>query len=236
LNEQLAQHYGISNIYGSHFRRVTLTDENRFGLLGQASILTITSYADRTSVVLRGKWVLENLLGAPPPPPPPNVPPLKENTPGAKPTALRERMEQHRESPVCSSCHARMDPLGFALEHFDAVGQFRANDRGAAINSNITLDGKDITSPKEFREALLAAGHGREFVGNVVEKLMTYALGRGVTERDAPIVRELVRDLEKNDYRWSELVQQIVRSTPFQMRTAAGPETTTAATTATRGQ
>jgi mono/diheme cytochrome c family protein len=236
LNEQLAQHYGIDNIYGSHFRRVTLTDENRFGLLGHASILTITSYADRTSVVLRGKWVLENLLGAPPPPPPPNVPPLKENTPGAKPTALRERMEQHRASPVCSSCHARMDPLGFALEHFDAVGQFRANDRGATINSNITLDGKDIASPKEFREALLAAGHGREFVGNVVEKLMTYALGRGVTERDAPTVRELVRDLEKNDYRWSELVQQIVRSTPFQMRTAAGSETTATTTTATRGQ
>jgi hypothetical protein len=129
-----------------------------------------------------------------------------------------------------------MDPLGFALEHFDAVGQFRANDRGATINSNITLDGKDIASPKEFREALLAAGHGREFVGNVVEKLMTYALGRGVTERDAPTVRELVRDLEKNDYRWSELVQQIVRSTPFQMRTAAGSETTATTTTATRGQ
>jgi hypothetical protein len=129
-----------------------------------------------------------------------------------------------------------MDPLGFALEHFDAVGQFRVNDRGAAINSNITLDGKEITSPKEFREALLAAGHGREFVGNVVEKLMTYALGRGVAERDAPTVRELVRDLEKNDYRWSELVQQIVRSTPFQMRTAAGSETTAASTTATRGQ
>jgi Protein of unknown function (DUF1588)/Protein of unknown function (DUF1592)/Protein of unknown function (DUF1585) len=237
LNEQLAQHYGIDDIYGSHFRRVALTDENRFGLLGQASILTITSYADRTSVVLRGKWVLENLLGAPPPPPPPNVPPLKENTPGAKPTALRERMEQHRENAVCASCHSRMDPLGFALEHFDAVGQFRANDRGAEINSNITLDGRAIASSKEFREALLAAGHGREFVGTVVEKLLTYGLGRGVTERDAPTVRGLVRDLEKNGYRWSALVQQIVRSTPFQMRTAAGLETTApAATTATRGQ
>ena len=236
LNDQLARHYGISDVYGSHFRRVTLKDENRFGLLGQASILTTTSYADRTSVVLRGKWVLENLLGAPPPPPPPNVPPLKENTPGQKPTALRERMEQHRASPVCASCHSRMDPLGFALEHFDAVGQYRANDRGAEINSNIMLDGTAIASPKEFREALLAAGHGREFVGNVVEKLMTYALGRGVTERDAPTVREFVRDLEKNGYKWSMLVQQIVRSTPFQMRTAAGSQTTSAATTATRGQ
>jgi hypothetical protein len=148
------------------------------------------------------------------------VPPLKENTPGQKPTALRERMEQHRASPVCSSCHARMDPLGFALEHFDAVGQYRANDRGAEINSNITLDGTTIASPKEFREALLAAGHGREFVGNVVEKLMTYALGRGVTERDAPTVRELVRDLEKKNYKWSVLIQEIVHSAPFGMRTA----------------
>src|SRR5262245_5326098 len=235
LNDQLARHYGITDIYGSHFRRVALKDENRFGLLGQASVLTTTSYADRTSVVLRGKWVLENLLGAPPPPPPPNVPPLKENTPGQKPTALRERMEQHRASPVCSSCHARMDPLGFALEHFDAIGQYRANDRGAEINSNITLDGKAIASPKEFREALLAAGHGREFVSTVVEKLLTYALGRGVTERDAPAVRELVRDLEKNNYKWSVLVQQIVHSPPFQMRTAAETEHTTA-TTASRGQ
>jgi hypothetical protein len=234
LNDQLARHYGVDNIYGSHFRRITLKDENRFGLLGQASVLTTTSYADRTSVVLRGKWVLENLLGAPPPPPPPNVPPLKENTPGQKPTALRERMEQHRASPVCSSCHSRMDPLGFALEHFDAVGQYRANDRGAVINSNITLDGTAIASPKEFREALLAAGHGREFVGTVVEKLMTYALGRGVTERDAPTIRELVRDLEKNNYKWSVLVQQIVHSTPFEMRTAA--DTAPAVSTATRGQ
>jgi len=128
---------------------------------------------------------------------------------------------------VCSSCHARMDPLGFALEHFDAVGQYRANDRGAEINSAISLDSKTIASPKEFREALLAAGHGREFVGTVVEKLMTYALGRGVAERDAPTVRELVRDLEKNNYRWSVLVQEIVHSTPFQMRTAAGGETAT---------
>jgi mono/diheme cytochrome c family protein len=236
VNDQLAQHYGIGDIYGSHFRRMTLKDENRFGLLGQASILTTTSYADRTSVVLRGKWVLENLLGAPPPPPPPNVPPLKENQPGQKPTALRDRMEQHRASPVCSSCHARMDPLGFALEHFDAVGQYRATDRGAEINANITLDGKAIASPKEFREALLAAGHGREFVATVVEKLLTYALGRGVTERDGPIVREFVRDLEKKDYKWSVLVQQIVHSTPFQMRTAAGTDAAPATTTAARGQ
>ena len=131
LNEQLARHYGINNIYGGHFRRVTVTDERRRGLLGHASVLTTTSYENRTSVVLRGKWVLENLLGAPPPPPPPNVPPLKENDGKSKPTALRERMEQHRNNPVCASCHSRMDPLGFALEHYDAVGQWRDTDTGA---------------------------------------------------------------------------------------------------------
>jgi mono/diheme cytochrome c family protein len=235
LNEQLAQHYGIDNIYGSHFRRVALTDEKRFGLLGQASILTITSYADRTSVVLRGKWVLENLLGAPPPPPPAVVPPLKENVPGQKPAALRERMELHRANAVCATCHVRMDPLGFALEHFDAIGAWRENDRGAEINSNITFNGRTINSAKDFREALLAAGQGHEFVGTVVEKLLTYALNRGVTERDAPTIRAIVRDLEKGDFRWSSLVQQVVRSTPFQMRTAAGPDEPTPVST-TRGQ
>jgi len=186
-------------------------------------------------VVLRGKWVLENLLGAPPPPPPPNVPPLKENQPGQKPAALRERMEQHRANPVCASCHARMDPLGFAMEHFDAIGAWRENDRGAEINSNITFSGKNVTSPREFREALLAAGNGREFVGTVVEKLLTYALGRGVFERDAPLVREISRNLEKENFRWSALVQQIAKSTPFQMRTAAGSETVPVKT-ATRAQ
>lgn len=236
LNEQLAQHYGIDNIYGSHFRRVALTDESRFGLLGQASVLLATSYEDRTSVVLRGKWVLENLLGAPPPPPPPNVPPLKENAPGQKPTALRERMEQHRNNAVCASCHSRMDPLGFALEHFDAVGQWRENDRGAEINSTITLGGATIDSAKTFREALLAQGHGREYLKNVAEKLLTYGLGRGVTERDAPTIREFVRTLEKDDYRWSSLMQQIAKSAPFQMRTAAGSAVTPVEATATRGQ
>jgi hypothetical protein len=235
LNEQLARHYGIENIYGSHFRRVTLTDERRFGLLGQASVLTETSYANRTSVVLRGKWVLENLLGAPPPPPPPNVPPLKENTPGAKPTALRERMEQHRANPVCAACHSRMDPLGFALEHFDAIGQWRENDTGAEINSTIALNGKTIDSPKAFREALL--GQGNQYVRTVTEKLLTYALGRGVDYYDAPIVRQLVRELGDHDYRWSSLVLSIVNSEPFQMRRALGAEPAAPATTsAAQGQ
>jgi hypothetical protein len=216
LNERLARHYGIEDVYGSHFRRVALTDEKRFGLLGQASILTVTSYPNRTSVVLRGKWVLENLLGAPPPPPPAKVPPLKENTPGAKPEALRERMEQHRSNPVCASCHSRMDPLGFALEHFDAIGRWRENDGGADINSTISLDGVTIDSPKAFREALLRRGN--EFVGTVTEKLLTYALGRGVESSDAPVVRQIVRDLAQNDNRWSSLIVSIVKSAPFQMR------------------
>jgi hypothetical protein len=234
LNERLARHYGIDDVYGSHFRRVALTDERRFGLLGHGSILTVTSYADRTSVVLRGKWVLENLLGAPPPPPPPNVPPLKENAPGAKPTALRERMEEHRKNAVCASCHSRMDPLGFALEHFDAIGKWRENDGGADINSTITLDGTTITSPKAFREALL--GRGGQFVSTVAEKLLGYALDRGVDYSDAPTVRQFTRDLTQNDYRWSSLVLDIVKSGPFQMRKALGPENAPAATAAGQGQ
>jgi hypothetical protein len=221
LNEQLARHYGIDTIFGSHFRRVTLADERRFGLLGKAAILTETSYANRTSVVLRGKWVLENLLGAPPPPPPPNVPPLKENTPGQKPAALRERMEQHRNNPVCASCHNRMDPLGFALEHFDAIGRWRETDGGAEINSTIALDGATVDSPRAFRDALIN-GRGRQFVSTVVEKLLIYALGRGLEYNDGPLVRQLTRDLVAHGYRWSSLILGIIDSPQFQMRRAAG--------------
>ena len=220
LNELLARHYGIDDLYGSHFRRVTWDDDRRHGLLGHASLLTVTSYANRTSVVLRGKWVLENLLGAPPPPPPPNVPPLAEND-RRQPTSLRERMEQHRASPVCASCHARMDPLGFALEHFDAIGQWRETDGGAEINATITWKGETIDSPRAFREALIASGD--EFIRTVTEKLMIYALGRGVDYYDAPTLRRIVRDLEADDYRWSSLVLGIVASEPFQMRRV--PET-----------
>ncbi len=228
LNERLARHYGINDIYGSHFRRVTLTDDRRFGLLGQGSILTVSSYAHRTSVVLRGKWILENLLGTPPPPPPPNVPPLKENDGRGKPTALRERMEEHRKNPVCASCHARMDPLGFALEHFDAVGKWRETDMGAEINSTITWSGRVVDSPKAFREALLSRKD--EFIRTVTEKLLTYALGRGVDSFDAPTVRQIDRDLAQNDYRWSSLVLGIARSAPFEMRRAAGSDAALAAT------
>ena len=226
LNEQLARHYGKDDLYGSHFRRVTWNDDRRHGLLGHASLLTVTSYANRTSVVLRGKWVLETLLGAPPPAPPPNVPPLEENDRSA-PTSLRERMEQHRASPVCASCHARMDPLGFAMEHFDAIGKWRETDGGAAINSTITWKGDTVDSPRAFREALLASGD--EFISTVTERLMTYALGRGVDYYDAPTLRRIVRDLERNDYRWSALVLGIVTSEPFQMRRAAEDATQVAA-------
>ena len=222
LNEDLARHYGIDDIYGSRFRRVTWEDDRRHGLLGHASLLTVTSYANRTSVVLRGLWVLENLLGAPPPPPPPNVPPLAEND-RANPTSLRERMEQHRASPVCASCHRRMDPLGFAMENFDAIGRWRETDGGAEINSTITLSGKTIDSPRALREALLVEGHN-EFIRTVTEKLLTYALGRGVDYYDAPTIRRIVHDIEDDDYRWSALVQAVVESQQFRMRRAPRTE------------
>ena len=234
LNERLARHYGINDIFGNQFRRVTLTDDRRFGLLGQASILTVSSYANRTSVVLRGKWILENILGTPPPPPPPNVPPLKENDGKSKPTSLRERMEEHRKSTVCASCHARMDPLGFALEHFDATGKWRENDQGADINSTITLAGKTLDSPKAFREALLSRGD--EFVRTVTEKLMTYALGRGVDFADAPTVRQIDRDLAKDDDRWSALILGIVNSPAFQMRGSPAPTGTAVAMSTAPGK
>ena len=218
LNEQLADHYGMDGVYGSRFRRVSWLDDRRHGLLGHASLLTVTSYANRTSVVLRGKWILETLLGAPPPPPPPNVPPLRENN-GVNPTSLRERMEEHRSNPVCASCHRRMDPLGFAMEHFDAIGRWRETDGGAEINSTITLSGLSINSPRAFREALLAEGDS-EFVRTVVEKLLTYALGRGLRYFDAPPIRGISRDLMANDYRWSSLIMSIVGSDAFRMRNA----------------
>ena len=219
LNEQLARHYGVDDVYGTRFRRVTWEDDRRHGLLGQASLLTVTSYANRTSVVLRGKWVLETLLGAPPPPPPPNVPPLEENDQGI-PTSLRERMENHRSSPVCASCHVRMDPLGFAMEHFDAIGRWRDTDGGAQIDSTIEFAGRVVDSPRALREALLASGD--EFVRTVAEKLFIYALGRGVNYYDEPTLRQLVRDLEHRDYRWSSLILGVVESDAFQMRREGG--------------
>ncbi len=217
LNARLADHYGVPDVYGSHFRRMPVADPARGGLLGHGSVLTATSYADRTSVVLRGKWVLETLLGSPPPPPPANVPPLPENDGQSEPTSLRERMEQHRASPVCATCHATMDPLGFALENFDAIGRWRVDDEGAPIDSAITWRGTEVDNPKAFREALLRQGED-EFVRTITEKLLTYALGRGVNYLDAPTVRQIVRDAARDDYRWSTLLLGIVRSAPFQQR------------------
>ena len=222
LNDQLAEHYGVAGVYGSRFRRHEWNDDRRHGLLGHASLLTVTSYANRTSVVLRGKWVLETLLGSPPPPPPPNVPPLAESD-RANPTSLRERMEQHRQNPVCASCHRRMDPLGFAMEHFDATGRWRETDGGAPINAEIELSGQTINSPRTLREALLAEGD-REFVRTVAEKMLIYALGRGVLHTDQPLLRQIADRLEQSGEQWSTLIGTVVASDQFRMRRAPMPE------------
>ncbi len=222
LNERLARHYDIPNVYGSHFRRVTLYNEERRGLLGKGSILTATSYANRTSPVLRGKWVLENILGTPPPPPPPNVPELEGATRDGKPLTMRQRMEEHRANPVCAACHARMDPLGFALENFDAIGGWRDTEAGTLIDaSGVLPDGTRFEGAPGLRKVLLS--RREDFVRNVTEKLLTYALGRGTEYYDAPAVRSIMREAAPSDYRWSSLIVGIVKSTPFQMRRSEEP-------------
>jgi hypothetical protein len=222
LNERLARHYGIPGVYGSHFRRVSLPDDRRGGLLGHGSILTVTSYAHRTSPVTRGKWLLENILGAPPPPPPADVPALTENEEGARPRSVRERMEQHRRNPVCASCHSRMDPLGFALENFDAVGRWRETDAAVPIDASGSLpDGTRFEGPAGLRLALLA--HADEFTTTIARKLLTYALGRGLTPLDEPALRAITREAGREEYRWSSLVMAIVRSVPFQMTRSRVP-------------
>jgi hypothetical protein len=227
VNERLAKHYGIPNVYGSQFRRINVTDENRRGLLGQGSILTVTSYPTRTSPVLRGKWIMENIMGTPPPAPPPNVPALKEGDEGGKVTTVRERLEEHRKNPPCSTCHKVMDPLGFSLEQFDAIGQWRTKDLGLPIDATGQLaDGTKINGLEDLRKALLA--HPERFVGTLTEKLMTYALGRGLEYYDMPVVRGIVRDSAKDNYRFSSVVMGIVKSTPFEMRRAKEAETLSA--------
>jgi hypothetical protein len=216
VNERLARHYGIPGIYGNQFRRVSLEGGLRVGLLGQGSILTATSYPNRTAPTLRGKWVLDNLLGVPPPSPPPDVPDL-EDSDTLSPRSVRERLEAHRANPVCASCHARMDPLGLALEPFDAIGGLRTHDGDAAIDASATLpDGSSLVGPAGVREHLLS--RQERFVSSLTKKLLTYALGRGLEERDPPAVRRIVRDAERDDYRWSSLVTGIVESVPFRMR------------------
>ena len=219
LNERLAKHYGIPNVYGSHFRRVTLPDNSpRGGLLGQASILTVTSYANRTSPVQRGKWVLENILGMPPPPPPPNVPPLKDNGIGGKVLSMRERMVEHRANPACASCHQLMDPIGLSTENFDAVGHWRdRTEDGAAVDASGGLpDGRAFTGMAGLKKALLSRPD--LFVTTTTEKLLTYALGRGLESYDAAAVRGIMREARGDDYRFSSIVLGIVKSVPFTTR------------------
>ena len=217
LNEQLARHYGVSGIYGSHFRRVTLTDENRFGLLGKAAVLSVTSYSTRTAPTIRGKYLLETILAAPPPPPPPNVPALEETSKDGTPRSVREMLETHRTNPVCASCHARMDPLGLSLENFDAIGRWRTTDAGVKINaSGVLLDGTTVDGPAALRRALVA--QKEQFVRTVAGKLLTYAIGRGLEHYDAPAIRGIVRASAADDYRWSSTMLALVKSAPFRMR------------------
>ena len=213
LNERLARHYGISGIHGTEFRRVTLSNEERKGLLGQGSVLTVTSYPNRTSPTLRGKWLLENLLGSPPPPPPPNVPSLKEDQ-DVRNLTMRQRMELHQSNAACSSCHSRMDPLGYALENFDGLGRWR----DGVDSSGILPDGTKVAGPVGLRNVLLSKKD--QFIQTLTERLLTYALGRGVEPSDMPAVRKIIRNAASNDYRWSSLIIGVVNSVPFQMRRA----------------
>lgn len=221
LNERLARHYGIAGIYGSQFRRVTVKDDFRRGLLGQGSILALTSKAERTSPVVRGKWILENILGMPVPPPPPDVPALKENKDREKPLTMREQMVEHRANAVCASCHKTMDPIGLALENFDAVGAWRTRDAGSPIDASGELaDGTKVNGVVDLRNAIVS--RPELFAGTLTEKLLIYALGRGLDYRDMPTVRGIVHEAAQNNYRMSSVILGVVRSTPFQMRTIIG--------------
>ena len=218
VNERLAEHYGIPNVYGSRFRKVTFAPNERAGLLSHGSLMTVTSYPNRTSPVLRGKWVLENLLGAPPPEPPPDVPTLEEENADGEPLSMREAMVMHRENPACSVCHAPMDPIGFSLENFDAIGAWRSMSESLKPidASGVLPDGAAFEGPTGLRDLLLSRPD--DFVGTVTEKLMMYGLGRGFEYYDAPTVRKIVRNAAGNDYRWSSIILGIVKSPAFQMR------------------
>ncbi len=222
VNERLARHYGLPNIYGDQFRRVSVDDERRKGLLGHASILTLSSYPNRTSPVTRGNYVLTNILGTPPPEPPPNVPALPEST--GEQLAMRERMAQHRADPACASCHALMDPIGLVLESYDGIGRWRTEDGGTAIDTrsgtiHVLRDYGEINDIVALREAILS--RPERFVHTATEKLLTYALGRGLEYYDMPTVRSIVRNSAADGYRFSSLVVNIVTSDPFQMRMAS---------------
>ena len=221
LNERLAKHYGVPYVYGSRFRRVEFDDHGtRGGLLRQGSILLATSYATRTSPVIRGKWVLDNVLGVPPPPPPPNVPELEDTGTGETAQSMRERMSAHRANPACAACHKLMDPVGFAFENYDAVGRWRETEGGTPIDASGTLfDGTTVDGVGELREALL--NRPELFVGTMTEKLLTFATGRGVEHFDAPAIRAILREARADDYPFSSLVLGVVKSMPFQMRKAS---------------
>ena len=217
VNERLAKHYGIPFVAGTHFRRVAVTNEHRRGLLGHGSVLTVTSHANRTAPVLRGKWVLEALLGTPPPPPPNVDTGLPTPGEGEKAQTMRQMMETHRANPVCASCHKLMDPIGLAMEHFDAVGAWRAKEAGGPIDASTQLlDGTKVDGVVALREALLKRPD--VIVETFTERMMTYALGRGLHAYDMPAVRAIVRDAAQQDYRFSSIVLGIVNSTPFRMR------------------
>jgi hypothetical protein len=223
VNERLAKHYGVANVYGPDFRRVTFEDGTRGGLLAHGSILTVTSYANRTSPVLRGKWLLENILGTPPPPPPANVPSLSDDRPGGRVLSVRERLEQHRKNPVCATCHNVIDPLGFALENFDGVGQWRTANEGGTpylpgsrIDASGQLaDGTKLDGLAGLKQVLM--NRQEQLVGTVTEKLLTYALGREVLPSDMPVVRAIIRESAARDYRWSSVIAGIVTSPLFQV-------------------
>jgi len=218
VDEILAKHYGIPNVAGPQFRRVTLKDPNRFGLLGKAAILTLTSLANRTSPVARGKYVLEVLIGSPPPQPPPVVPPLKENVDNERVRSVGERMEEHRKSPACNGCQKIRGPIGLSLENFDAIGRWRANDGWTRVDpSSEMYDGTKLEGPSSLRDAVLSRSPA--FITNFTENLLAYAVGRVLDYRDMPAVRSITRQAAKNDNRFSALILAIVKSTTFQTRT-----------------
>ena len=226
LDERLAKHYGIRNVTGTDFRRVPYPDPERRGLLGHGSILTLTSHASRTSPVLRGKWIMEVFLGSPPPPPPPNVPELEEagESEGGRLLSVREQMEKHRSSPACNSCHRMIDPLGLALENFDATGAWRINDKGVPIDASGELyDGTPLQSPGDLRQAL--QNRSTSLIRTFTENLMAYALGRRVEYYDMPAIRAIERAAAANDNRMSSFILGIARSPAFRMKAAVAQDT-----------
>ena len=230
LNERLALHYGVPAVRGDNFRRVELADENRWGLFGKGGILMATSYPNRTAPVLRGAWILEAITGTPPASPPPDVEAFPETQEGEQAKTVRERLEEHRSNPTCNACHGVMDPLGFALENFDAIGAWRVKDREAlaAIDSSGQLaDGTVVNGPVDLREALLA--DPTQFVQTLTEKLMIYALGRSVEYHDMPAVRRIVRDAKRENYRFSALLAGIAQSEPFRFSTTPAADDTVTA-------